>query len=108
MEDFGIYMKTLRINRDLSLKELAKQVGTSDTILCRLEKGHLPKDIITIFDSLAHFYNMNVITLYLKSGIISKQDLNEYNGIFQHCNQLNDKEIRHIQSEIDFILSLHD
>lgn len=106
MQEFGKYIKSLRISKGLSLKELAKNIGTTDTILSRLENGHLPKDIVTIFDSLANFYGMNVITLYIQSGIISKNDLNEYNGVFEHCNKLNEEEIKHIQKEIDFIISL--
>ncbi|MBS5368404.1 MAG: helix-turn-helix transcriptional regulator [Coprobacillus cateniformis] len=104
MNNIGQYLKELRLNKQLSLKALAEKIGTTNSILSRVENGHLPKDIPTLFNSLADFYNINVITLYLKVNLISIKSFKEYNGIFNNCEKLTDKEIKHIQNEIDFII----
>lgn len=104
MIELSDYLKKLRADNHLSLKALAKHIGSTDAILSRLENGQLPKDIPYLFNSLAEFYNINVITLYIKSNLISLEALNEYNGIFTNCSNLTEKEIKQIQSLIDFII----
>lgn len=104
MNEIGDYLKQLRLNHNLSLKTLANKIGTTNSILSRLENGHLPKDVPFLFNSLASFYNINVITLYIKSNLISVESLNEYNGIFTNCKNLSDMEVKHIQNVIDFVV----
>lgn len=103
MNEFCTYLKELRANKPL--KQLALEINTTDKILSHLENGKFPKNTPELFNSLATFYNINVIELYLKSGFISNQDLNEYNGSFKNCDELDDHEIEHIQNEIDFIVN---
>ena len=106
MNELITYLKTLRKNKQISLKNLAKKLNTTDAILSRLENGTLPKNTPELFSSIASFYGINVITLYLKANLISKEDLNEYNGIFTNCSKLSSNEINHIQDEIDFIINI--
>lgn len=104
MLNIGDYLKNLRTSRDMSLKDLSEDVGTTDSILHRLEKNQIPMDVSKIFRSLANYYGINVITLYLKSNLITQEDLNNF--IFKNCDELTKEEIKHIQDEIDFINSL--
>lgn len=89
----------------MTLKELAEEIETTDSILHRLEKNQTPIDVSKIFRSLADFYEINVITLYLKSNFITQEDLNDYNSVFKNYDELTKEEIKHIQNEIDFINS---
>ena len=63
------------------------------------------RDNIEIFRSIADYYKINVITLYLKANFITQNDLNGYKSIFKNCDELTEEEIKHIQNEIDFINS---
>lgn len=105
MLSIGDYLKLLRTSRKISLKSLSKEVNTSDSILQRLEKNHMPKNVSEIFRSIADYYKINVITLYLKANFITQNDLNGNKSIFKNCDELTEEEIKHIQNEIDFINS---
>ena len=104
MLNIGDYLKMLRTSRGISLKDLSKKVGATDSILYRLENNQIPTNFSKIFRSLANYYGINVITLYLKSNLITQEDLNNF--IFKNCDELTKEEIKHIQDEIDFINSL--
>ena len=104
MLDIGNYLRNLRTSRDMSLKDLSEEIGVTDSILCRLENDQIPTNFSRIFKSLANYYGINVITLYLKSNLITQEDLNNF--IFKNCEELTKEEIKHIQDEIDFINSL--
>ena len=104
MLDIGNYLRNLRTSRDMSLKDLSEEIGVTDSILCRLENDQIPTNFSRIFKSLANYYGINVITLYLKSNSITQEDLNNF--IFKNCDELTKEEIKHIQDEIDFINSL--
>lgn len=104
MLDIGNYLRNLRTSRDMSLKDLSEEIGVTDSILCRLENDQIPTNFSRIFKSLANYYGINVITLYLKSNLITQEDLNNF--IFKNCDELTKEEIKHIQDEIDFINSL--
>ena len=97
----GYYLKCLRNSKGISLKDLSEEVGVTDSILCRLENDQIPTNFSRIFRSLANYYGINVITLYLKSNSITQEDLNNF--IFKNCDELTKEEIKHIQDEIDFI-----
>lgn len=104
MNEIGIYLKKLRKEQNFSLKKLAKELNTTDAILSRLEHSQLPKDICNIFKSLSSFYQINVVELYLKAGLISTNDLEQFNGSFLNCNLLSNEELNHVQREINFLI----
>ena len=87
MLSIGDYLKLLRTSRKISLISLSKEI------------------VSEIFRSIADYYKINVITLYLKANFITQNDLNGYKSIFKNCDELTEEEIKHIQNEIDFINS---
>lgn len=95
----GTYLKNIRNNEGLSLKNVCERTGITNSRLSRLENGKtIPSidDLISLFDC----YNISLLEALQELGYInlSKKELS-------NLNLLNDFELSHIQKEIDFIIS---
>ncbi len=68
-EELGLYLKSIRKARDISLREVDKRTGISYTFLNMIENG---KRNVTpaLLRNLAELYNINYIDLYEKAGYI--------------------------------------
>lgn len=68
-EELGRYLKSIRDNKDISLREVNKLTGISYTHLNMIENG---KRNVTpaLLRNLANLYNVNYLDLYEKAGYI--------------------------------------
>ena len=101
MNDLGTYLKELRNNLHLSLKDVQERCGVTDSKLSRLERGE-GRDFSPLeLKKLAQLYGVNVIPLYIKAGYLDENDLSEYQLIFENANLLNEEEHSSIQTQIN-------
>ena len=76
MTKFGIYIRKLRLDRGILLRDMAKDLGISPAYLSGMETGH--KDIPqSLADKISSMYNLNTEqTKELKHSImLSKQKI---------------------------------
>jgi len=59
----GPRLRSLRLNRSLSLAQVAASVGTSIGFLSSLERGQMTASIATL-RKLAHFYGIQILSLF--------------------------------------------
>ena len=72
-EEFGKYLKSIRDNKEISLREVNKLTGVSYTHLNMIENG---KRNVTpaLLRNLANLYNVDYLDLYEKAGYIDLID----------------------------------
>jgi HTH-type transcriptional regulator, competence development regulator len=101
MSELGNRLKECRKKSGLSLKEVYEITGITDSRLSKMERGQnycTPDDIKT----LANLYNIQTIHLYELAGYLTKEDITEYQYVFQGVSSLDDEEMQYIQTQIDF------
>lgn len=55
MEDIGVRVKSLRIERRFSLRELSKRLSISPATLCRIESNQIEPSVSTLADIAKEF-----------------------------------------------------
>ena len=102
MVTLGEYLKRNRIHQKLSLKDVYKETGISDSKLSRIENGtnasNPAPDILLVLSKL---YHINLIELYCIAGYLDKEALSSYEQVFQHADLLTEDEKNLIQAQID-------
>ena len=97
--------KTLKENREesgFSQKKVYEMTGITDSRLSKMERGQIdctPCDL----KKLAHLYNIHLIPLYVLADYLNEKDIEEYQFVFQGVSSLDDEEMHHIQTQIDFL-----
>ena len=73
-QEFGLYLKGLRENRKLTIRQVEMKTGISNSYLSLLENGKrgIPKP--TILKKMAPVYNVPYEELLEKAGIIENKD----------------------------------
>lgn len=104
MQKLGYTLKTARIKNGLSLSDVHKRTGITDTRLKRIEDGLTQNPSPKLLIMLASLYNVNLIDLYLLAHYLNQSHLNNI-SVFENIEQLNSSEIEHIQQEINFLIS---
>ena len=89
MENFGEYLRTLRLEQKLSLREVERLTGVSNSYLGLIERGRRPAPGIDILKKLAPVYNVPVRDLlraagYLRDETISLSEEDEVEMAFQY------------------------
>lgn len=97
--NLGTYLKDLRNNEGLSLKNVCEKTGITNSRLSRLENGKTTPSIDDLI-SLFGCYNISLLEALQALGYVN---LNEKK--LRNLNLLNNFELDHIQEEIDFIIS---
>jgi transcriptional regulator with XRE-family HTH domain len=75
MENFGDYLRTLRLEQKLSLREAEKLSGVSNSYLGLIERGHRPVPGAEILKKLAPVYDVPVRDLLRAAGYLKDQEL---------------------------------
>lgn len=101
MNDFGTYLKKVRVKRHLSLKDVHQQCGVTDSKLSRLERGEGKLPDPHDLKKLAELYKISVIPLYIMVGYLNKEDLVDYTQVFQNADLLTKDEQENIQTQIN-------
>lgn len=105
MNKLGEFLKEARIKKGLSLLEVQKKTGITDSRLKRIEDGIKKDPSPKLLIKLASLYGLNLINLYLLADYLNESHLMNI-SIFENVENLNPLEIEHIQQEIDFLISL--
>lgn len=102
MVSLGDYLKTARLNRGLSLKDVQEKTGIKDSRLSRIEKeSNKTETNPSLLKVLAELYEISVIELYFIAGYLDKEILSDYQSFFKNVDLLNDEEKAHVQNLID-------
>lgn len=102
MVALGEYLKGIRLQQELSLKDVYKATGISDSKLSRIENATNASDPApSILQALSKLYNINLIELYCMAGYLDEEALSSYERVFQNVDLLTEDERNHIQAQID-------
>ena len=102
MSSAGDFLKGIRLQRALSLKDVYNHTGVSDSKLSRIENGVNVSEVApSILIVLAKLYDINLIDLYLMAGYLDDEALSSYERFFRNVDLLSDDEKNHIQEQID-------
>ena len=96
----GKILRELRTAKNYSMKDVYKHTNISDSRLSRFECGNDNlsfNEVITLIE----FYESTLLDVLLRCNLIDS-----INIPLKNIGSLNEYEISHIQSEIDFILRL--
>ena len=101
MNDIGNYLKKVRNNCHLSLKDVYDRCGVTDSKLSRMERGEgKPLDAAEL-RKLAQLYGIGVVPIYVMAGYLDESDLSDYQLVFKNTDLLNEEEKQSIQTQID-------
>lgn len=102
MNELGILLRRLRNEAGLSLKDVYKISGISDSKLNRIENNtNASETAPSILRVLSKLYNVNLVELYLAAGYLDAEALSSYERTFRGVELLTDDEKQHIQKQID-------
>ncbi len=102
MDGLGTYLREIRIKQGLSLKDVYKETGISDSRLSRIENGSQTfESTPAIIKVLARLYKIDLIDLFLDAGYLDTEALSSYERVFRNVDLLSDDERNHIQEQID-------
>ena len=71
--DVGGFIRDLRRNARISLRQLAQQAGVSNPYLSQIERG-LRKPSAEVLAQLAHALRVSTPAMYLKAGLLDTKD----------------------------------
>jgi transcriptional regulator with XRE-family HTH domain len=71
--DIGGFIRDLRHNARISLRQLAQQAGVSNPYLSQIERG-LRKPSAAVLAQLAHALRVSTPAMYLKAGLLDPND----------------------------------
>lgn len=97
----GSYLKQARHNCHLSLKDVHALCGVTDSKLSRMERGEGKSLDPSDLRKLAGLYGLDLISLFIMAGYLSKSDLTDYQLFFKNAGLLNEEERQSIQTQID-------
>jgi len=74
VEDFGGYLRTLRVEKRLSLREVEQLAGVSNSYIGLIERGERPIPGADILKKLAPVYDVPVRDLLSAAGYLKDED----------------------------------
>lgn len=101
MSKLGLYLRSLRESKHLSMNDVYKETSITDSKLSRIECGSVEEPSPITLKKLANLYNVNVIDLFTLAGFLDEEDLLAYEKVFLNVDLLNDEEKAHIQQQIN-------
>lgn len=103
MGALGDFLKKSRESAGYSQKQVAKEIGITDSRLSRIERG-INFCPATELRKLADLYKVSVIDLYIKAGYLTQNDLTAFQTVFRGVSELDDDERKFIQQGIDLLI----
>lgn len=103
MNELGSFLKQHRQKLKLSMSEVHKQTGITDSKLSRIERGEgRPLDPFEL-KKLSKLYHVNLVFFYLMAGYLTENDLNDYRFGFDGAALLTQEEHESIQTQINLL-----
>lgn len=98
------FLKQCRISKNLSLKDVFKKTGITDSRMNRVEKNNSAKTLSPEeLRTLAQIYDIPIVEMLIQLNYLEQSDLNDFQLVFKGVLSLDEEEKKHIQKEIDFI-----
>ena len=102
MNKLGVLLKELRKKENMSLKDVYKATGISDSKLNRIESGTNSKDASpSDLKALSKLYGVCLVELFRTAGYLDDDDLQLYQHTFQRVEYLTGDERTSIQTQIN-------
>lgn len=95
----GEKLRNIRNSKGLSLDEVNKFTGITNSRLSKIERGITEHPSLDDISMLLKFYEIPLISFLCQEGFCEKND-----NALKNLELLNNFEIEHIQAEINFIL----
>lgn len=103
MKKLGEYLRNCRKNNKLSLKDVARETGITDSRLSKIENETLNCPASDL-RCLAKLYNESAISLFIIAGYLDQDDVKKYQLVFKGVENLSESDREHIQDEINYLL----
>ena len=101
----GTELRMARVNRSLSLAEVASKTGLTNSIISRIENGKVKEPSPTAIRELCSLYGIPVTRMYVLYGWLSACD--ETNRVlFDNANELDSRDVAFIQQAIDYLVEM--
>ncbi len=101
MDELREYLRMIREQKNLSLKDVEEKTNIANSTLSRFEKGTQKRLSAYYLKLLAELYEINTIDLFLMAGYLDEKDLKSYTQVFKGTSYLTPEEKEHIQKQID-------
>ena len=95
----GEKLRDIRNSKNLSLEDVEKHTGITNSRLSRIERGLNKHPSLDDISTLLKCYEIPLVSFLCQEGYCEKVDTP-----LKNLELLNNFEIEHIQAEIDFIL----
>lgn len=105
MMSLGEYLRTKREELHLSLSDVHIKTGITDSRMSNLENNKYKEPSPALLKQLAQLYNISIVDLYVRAGYLSYDDLDYCPQMFNGIKNLSEKDIAHIQNQIDYLIS---
>lgn len=106
MIKLGAFLKEQRIRLKMSLKDVQKRCGITDSRLSRFERGEGKMLDPLELKRLARLYDIDLVQIFVMAEYIDESDLEGYQMFFKGAEQLSDEERSSIQKQIDLFIKL--
>lgn len=108
-ETLGQYLRAVRKQNKLSMKNVTKETGITDSQLSHIECDVTQNPSHTALKKLALLYNIKLIELYQKAGYLMHEDINSYmESCFNGIEKLTQEDKKQIQNQIDYLIYQHE
>lgn len=104
MDSLGSYLRDIRKLKGLSMKDVFLNTGITDSRLSKIENNFYQEPSPNILLKLANYYSLDIIDLYVRAGYFPKNNLYT-KQLFHNTEKLTSSDIKHIQNEIDYLVS---
>lgn len=81
--EFGQYLKRLRLDQKLSLRQVEKEVGISNSYLYQIERGERNAPKLEVLRKLATLYKVSFASLMAAAHLQEPEDDNRYDQYYQ-------------------------
>ena len=89
MDRIGPFLKEQRMKCNLSLSEVHKKCGITDSKLSKQERGKRKPLAADELKKLGRLYKTDVVSLFLMAGYLDKSDLSRYQAVFKKAQSQN-------------------
>jgi len=76
--NFGFHIKSHRLNKGISMRELSRRTGVSQPYLSQIESQEIKNPSIEIINKIAKELGLPIVESLIKLGYLSKKDIKEY------------------------------
>ena len=101
MDKLREYLRMLREQKNLSLKDVEDKTNITNSTLSRFERGTQKRLSAYYLKLLAELYEINTVDLFKIAGYLDEEDLKSYTQVFIGTSHLTPEEKEHIQKQID-------